>query len=260
MKLAERILLYLSRNPESGDYGTRLPWDAGSGDEALELLNNEFSNLSDMLKNKKIVDFGCGKGKQSAYLAGKMDCFVLGLDINTRLLEFAISHAQSMNIPKDKLLFLDKAPDEMLGTFDYVISQNSFEHFSDPREILDVIKRLLNDTGKLILTFGPVWYSPDGPHMSYFCKLPWAHILFSEKTVMNVRARFRNDGATKYEDVEDGLNKMSVAKFEQLMSASGMKIEFKKYHCIKGLNFLRWIPIFRELFINHISVLLSKDI
>lgn len=75
---------------------------------------------------------------------------------------------------------------------------------------------------------------------------------------MKVRSRFRSDGATKYEDVESGLNKMTIAKFERIIMSSNLKIEFKSYKCIKGINVLSKVPFLREYFINHVSVILSR--
>ena len=93
--------------------------------------------------------------------------------------------------------------------------------------------------------------------MQFFTNVPWVHLLFSEKVIMNVRKLYRSDGAEKFEEVESGLNKMSVAKFERIIKESGMKIVFKNYECIRGLNFLGKIPWVRELFINHVSVALA---
>ncbi len=75
---------------------------------------------------------------------------------------------------------------------------------------------------------------------------------------MNVRRRFRSDGALKYEEVESGLNKMTVTKFEQIILKSGLQTEYRKYNCVKGLNFLSKIPYIRELFINRITCILAK--
>ena len=75
---------------------------------------------------------------------------------------------------------------------------------------------------------------------------------------MKVRSLYRNDGAKRYEDVESGLNKMSVSKFERLIKTSSLEVVYKRYECVKKMNFLSKIPILRELFINHVSVILRK--
>jgi hypothetical protein len=120
------------------------------------------------------------------------------------------------------------------------------------------MKSALKSDGKLLVTFGPPWYAPYGSHMQFFTRMPWVNILFSERTVMRVRARYRSDGAMRYRDVESGLNQMTVAKFEALVKRNGLLLEEGRYQCIKGLNGLGRIPFLRELFVNHISCVLRQ--
>ena len=76
---------------------------------------------------------------------------------------------------------------------------------------------------------------------------------------MQVRNRFRDDGAVRYEDVEGGLNRMTVARFERLVRESGLHVDWKRYRCVKGANVLQVLPRLRELFINHVSCVLRKE-
>jgi SAM-dependent methyltransferase len=154
---------------------------------------------------------------------------------------------------KEQIEFADKLEHRFECRFDIVISQNSMEHFGNPSEVLEQMKFALNRNGSILITFGPPWLAPYGAHMHFFTKIPWVNILFSENTVMNVRSYFRNDGATKYEEVESGLNKMTITKFERTISDCGMRIHYRKYNCVKGINFLSQLPFIKELFINHIS-------
>jgi SAM-dependent methyltransferase len=149
--------------------------------------------------------------------------------------------------------------DSLDGTFDVVISQNSFEHLRDPAGTLATMRRLLAPAGEILITFCPPWFAPYGAHMGYFTKIPWVQLLFSEHTVMSVRSRFRSDGATRYEDVEMGLNRMSIRKFERIVRNSGLKVAWRKYVCVKKLNALGRIPLVRELFINVVSCALVQE-
>jgi hypothetical protein len=76
---------------------------------------------------------------------------------------------------------------------------------------------------------------------------------------MSVRSIFRDDGARTYEDVESGVNKMSVRKFEKIVKECGLRDVYRKYECVKRLDFLATIPFARELFINHITSILRKE-
>jgi SAM-dependent methyltransferase len=156
----------------------------------------------------------------------------------------------------NRVEFREKIDESFYGKFDIAISQNSMEHFLDPVGSLKEMKNLIHQKGKILITFNPPWYAPYGSHTHFFTKLPWVNILFSEKSVMEARSHFREDGATRYEEVEGGLNRMTVAKFEKLVSTCGMSIQSKKYRCVKKLDFLGNIPLLRELFINYISCIL----
>jgi len=69
---------------------------------------------------------------------------------------------------------------------------------------------------------------------------------------MNVRAKFRSDGAKSFEEVPGGLNRMSIRRFEKLVAQSGFEMTHCRYQCIRGMDLLGRLPFVRELFINHV--------
>lgn len=242
----------------AGGAATELDDSQGEKD-ALATLTREFDDFERAVAGRKVIDFGCGEGRQSIALAARYGCKVTGIEANAARRRIAEIAARGAGLTEKQAAFVEKATPAMNGRFDAVISQNSFEHFADPGAILDQFKRLLNNRGKLFITFGPPWLAPYGSHMYFFCRVPWVNVLFSERTVLNVRKDYRHDGASRYEDVEQGLNKMTVARFERLAAASGMRTEFLRYTCIRRMNFLAGIPMLREYFINQVSAVLSNE-
>jgi len=259
MSISEYILLFLSRNLSSADYFQE---DVGAfvGDDALKFLTYVYPDFSAIVSGKRVVDFGCGVGNQSIALAKKYGCSVVGVDSNKKILMKAIENAKSQNIAPGKLHFVEGIFPDMRNSFDVVISQDSFEHFTYPEKVLDEMVSLLTNSGIILITFGPPWLAPYGSHMHFFCKFPWINILFSEEVVMKVRSRFRSDGAKKYEEVESGLNKMTIAKFESIVASCGLRMTYRKYECVKGINWLSRVPLLREFFINQATVILSKAV
>lgn len=255
MRFTEKLLLFLAGKSESNVI--RAVQEEWNLDNALSLLRRVFPNFTSIIVGKEILDFGCGTGWQSVALARNGAKYVLGLETNQKNLKKAQDLAKELGLKK-QIEFTDKLEDRFKGRFDIVISQNSMEHFRDPVKALSEMKMALNQMGIIMVTFGPPWFAPYGSHMPFPNKIPWINIMFSERTVMNVRTQFRNDGAVKYEEVESGLNKMTVTKFERIISDSGMKIQYRKYNCIKGINFLGKLPLIRELFINCISCVLAE--
>jgi tellurite resistance protein TerC len=215
---------------------------AGTPDP-LAVLKREFPDLRARIAGRTVLDFGCGDGHQAAALAA-LGARVTGLDTSAKALATA-------RATYPELRFVESTED----TFDVVVSQNAMEHFPQPEETLRRMLERLRPGGSLLLTFGPPWYAPYGAHMRFFCRVPWIQLLFSERAIMAVRARFRRDGATRFEDVEQGLNRMSVARFERMLD--GLAVTHRHYRCIRGLQFLARIPLLRELFVNQVTVVVS---
>jgi SAM-dependent methyltransferase len=253
--LAEKLLLLLSRRPQAFDYDEgRDHWESR---DPLSELCRYFPDFHTAIIGKEILDFGCGTGYQSVALAQMRAKHVVGLDTNPTHLEKGRELARELGL-QEQVEFTDKFAEAFEGRFDIAISQNSMEHFTDPLGALNAMKAALKDSGGILMTFGCPWFSPYGSHMHFFVKVPWVNILFSEKTVMNVRSMFRNDGARRYEEVESGLNKMTIAKFERLLHECGLRVGYKRYDCVRGLNFAAKLPLVRELLINHVSCILMK--
>jgi SAM-dependent methyltransferase len=222
-------------------------------EDPLSLLKSAYPSFEKWIQGKRILDVGCGFGFQSLEFWRRGAQSVVGLDTNVaaviRANAMAVEHGAAPAVH-----FTDVLPPDAAGTFDVAVSQNAMEHFPDPSAVLKAMISAVRPDGDLLITFGPPWYSPYGAHMHFFTKLPWLNVLFSEDSVMRARARFRSDGATRYEDVESGLNRMSVRKFERLLQSHGLRIGFARYECVKSADFLGRIPILRELFINHVAV------
>lgn len=255
-KVGELVLRHLSEPVSSGavyEHTTAVSRDP------LSTLEREFEIFGEVVAGRKVADFGCGEGHQSIALANRYGCEVVGIENNSARRQTAQLAASSANLSPSQIGFVDKPTEDMRGQFDIVISHDSFEHFDNPGAVLRQLTGLLKESGRLFITFGPPWLSPYGSHMYFFCRVPWINVLFSESTVLNVRKLYRNDGATRYEDVEQGLNKMTVRKFEKLVTTNDMRIEFLRYTCILGMNALSRVPLLREFFINHVSIILTPE-
>ncbi len=246
--LEEKILLKFCAK-ERTDHGGD-PYRA----DPLELIKRVCPELLNEFAGKEICDFGCGTGSQAAAFAKTGAKMVVGIDTNMKRIKEAQEQYQGIS----NLSFFIASDGVSPGQFDVVISQNSMEHFPDPQAAFMEMASLLKPNGKYLVTFGPPWFAPYGAHMQFFTQVPWVHLLFSEKAIMNVRRRYTFDGARRYEDVESGLNKMSLSKFRKIVQTSGLTVIFKKYDCVKGMNGLGSLPILNEFFINHVTYLLLK--
>jgi SAM-dependent methyltransferase len=210
------------------------------------------------IQGKEILDHGSGLGFQSAALAMRGAKHVVGLDVRADHMQIAQDLILRLGL-EDRVEFRECLGPELEGRFDLVISQNSMEHYPDPAGCLAEMVRALKPSGKILLTFGPPWHAPHGSHMHFFTRVPWVNLLFREKTVINVRRHFRDDGARRYEEVEGGLNRMTLRKFDRLLAGAGLRVLYRRNEGVKGLHFLTKIPVLRELFTNNIACELARE-
>jgi len=260
MQLGERILLLLCREPDSPEYS------GATGnytvDNALDFPLKTIPSLLDYIKNKTVLDYGCGPGYQAVALARRGAKSIVGIDINPTWLERARSLAKEHECD-DRVSFLDAesflADSSNREKFDVTFCCGSFEHFADPGKELTHMKSMTRPGGRIVITFAEPWLSPHGSHMDNFCQVPYINILFSERTVMAVRSRFKHDQATRYEEIESGLNKMTLARFERIIRDSGLSVEHQNFFATKNLPLVKKIPFVREFLVSAVTCILAKD-
>jgi len=214
----------------------RLSGSSYRGRSKIEtLLGKDFWRC---IEGKVVIDFGCGTGGDAIEMLRHGPRKVIGVDIQERFLEQARMQARSAGVSA-RCEFV-QTPSE---TADVIVALDSFEHFANPEAVLQTMSRMLAADGRVIVAFGPTWFHPFGGHL--FSVFPWSHLLFTEKAQIRWRATFKSDGATRFHEVEGGLNQMTIRRFEQLVAASDF--EFEDFNCVP-IRKLKWLanPLTRE--------------
>lgn len=170
------------------------------------------------IKDKVVLDFGCGPGAEAREMALLGAKRVIGLDISEKWLHLAREQAENAGIA-DRCEFVTW----LASPVEVIVSVDSFEHFAEPDAVLQNMYSLLEPGGCVFISFGPTWYHPLGGHL--FSVFPWAHIVLKEKALIQWRARFKDDGARKFSEVEGGLNQMTIRRFEGLLKRSPFAVE-----------------------------------
>ena len=182
------------------------------------------------LAGKTVVDFGCGEGADAVEMVKRGAKRVIGIDIREDVLRRARQAVTEEckwpncgpTISKQCIwprCSFTLATEELA---DVIVSIDAFEHFSDPGAILRAMYELLKPAGEVLISFGPTWYHPLGGHL--FSVFPWAHLLLSERALIEWRSSFKTDGATRFGEVAGGLNQMTITQFERLVEASPFRI------------------------------------
>jgi SAM-dependent methyltransferase len=120
------------------------------------------------------------------------------------------------------------------GTFDLIVTTDTFEHFPHPEPVVGEIARVLTPGGRLAALFGP-FGSPLGSHLYEKIYVPWCHVLFPRDALAEALreiARRRAarlaaaDAAAEMAHAEEqvryydeDVNRMSLARFARLVRA-----------------------------------------
>lgn len=200
--------------------------------------------LLNEMRDRVVIDFGCGDGSEAVEMAQAGARRVIGIDIREGALENARRKARQAGV-EERCLFIQPPNDEQIAGLgaDLVVSLDSFEHFDDPGAMLGLMRHLLRPDGRVLASFGPTWYHPLGGHL--FSVFPWAHLLFSEAALIRWRNDLRSDGATRFREVEGGLNQMTIARFERIVAASPFRLDMLETVPIRKLQSLHG-PLLRE--------------
>jgi SAM-dependent methyltransferase len=182
------------------------------------------------VRGKRVIEYGCGAGRQAIEMALAGAQHVTGVDIQEDLLALARAHAHEMGLGACcEFTTSPKQPADIIITID------AFEHFTDPAAVLRSMRSLLNPGGYVQVVFGYTWYHPLGGHL--LSVFPWAHLLFSEAALMRWRSTVRSDGARRFSDVKGGLNQMTIRRFERLTADNGFRIDNLE---LRPIRVARW--------------------
>ena len=214
----------------------------------LDILGNLFWKV---IKDRHIVDFGCGYGDEAIHMARRGAAQVVGIDIRENVLDIARQKAIDAGVENSCRFVSDVAGLHA----DIIVSIDAFEHFDDPGAILDIMAHMLNRDGRVWISFGPPWYHPAGGHG--FSVFPWAHLVFTEASLIRWRSDFKTDGATCFGEVSGGLNQMTVRHFIRLVERSPLRFDYLE--CVP-IRRARWFHnrLTREFFTSIVQCRLAR--
>lgn len=231
------------------------------------------------IAGRTIMDFGCNDGAISAEYLRRGAARVIGIDIDER----AIKRAQELH-QEEGLTFVQSTVSTIPlqdRSVDTVICYDVFEHVSQPTTILKEIYRILTPTGQaLIGTWS--WRHPFAPHLWSTMPVPWAHMFFSEKTILRVCRRIYHspwyvpnmhdydqsgqrltDKYTHESISTDYLNKYLIQDFERAFHATGFS--YKTHPMPFGSRYARWtrfclrVPWLREFMAGYVWFVLMRS-
>lgn len=230
------------------------------------------------LENKIIVDLGCKDGALSSGYIKFGAKKVTGIDIDAPMIDRANKLYASPNIN-----FVLNTPNSIPiedNYADLVVSFDVFEHIADPKTIVDELYRITKPGGEILIGTWS-WYHPFAPHIRSTMPVPWAHVFFSEKTMLRTCRRvYLSDWykptlsdlnekgekiSSKYTNESiptDYLNKYFIKDFEKVFNESDFRCatELTPFNVsiARKTKFILKLPYLREFLAGYAWFILTK--
>ena len=227
-----------------------------------------------MFRGKRVLDMGCGAGGKSLYYASLGAEHVTGVEIVAHYEAEATALAEELGL-SDRFTFVRASAFELPFSdcsFDTIIMNDFFEHVSDPERALREAVRLITPEGKIFINFPP-YYHPTGYHMSDAIHMPWVHLFFTDRQLIEaykelvrglpdemdrLELRFSRDehGVDQYTYI----NRMTLKRAKKIFAALGVKLDYYKEIPLRSyFTLFAKFPPTRELFVKMAVCVVGKQ-
>ncbi len=231
-----------------------------------------------------VLDFGCGEGDLSFFVATLPVKSITGLDLNEDRIKAANSRLQGLNLPVKPRFICASNPhtvDLYDASIDVILCFDVLEHILDYKSIISEWKRILRKNGKVLIWWVP-WFYPYGHHIESLVPIPWAHVIFSEKVLIETCARIYdmpefkprlwdldkngNKKPNKWLDMDrlPDLNRLTITEFERICNRVGFEVEGRRINgfgssfLTKLTNVFTLFPVLREFFSSSVIYKLRR--
>jgi ubiquinone/menaquinone biosynthesis C-methylase UbiE len=266
------------------DYGAYADWRHVS-------LSRSWGSFSDShITGKDVLDFGCGDGQLSLFLAKeKRPRRILGVDINGPAIERARASRAETPIPEGVRVEFAVGTTEALPvadrSFDTLLAFDCLEHVMSPSPILRDWYRVLRPGGRCLIEWFP-YKGPWGPHMEALIPVPWAHVVFGERAMFRTAEMIYDlpEFVPRHWDLDEHgtklpnkwrawssfreqgyINKLDLATFRRLARDAGFRIARLELQSFSGSRLRRFmgrtlmrIPVVGEYFVSFTLIELLR--
>lgn len=250
-------------------------WQYEKGENTIKFYLDSplVSSPYDMFGGKSVLDIGCGACGKTLYYAKSGASHVTGMDVVASYEAEAKALAEELSL-SDRFTFVSgdaaKMPFED-ESFDVLIMNDAMEHVARPEKVLSEAWRVLKKGGRLYVNFPP-YNHPFGAHLSDVIGIPWVHLFFSEKTLIDgykelvsdkpdkdSRIKFRiseNEDGTEYFSY---INKMTLKRFKKIKKSAPFSCLYYYEAPLRGfLTPLARLPYFKEFFVKMAVCIFEK--
>ncbi len=218
---------------------------------------------------KEVLEIACGHGGICCFLAVGGATRVVGVDLDTYRLKIAEAFTINLNRQLGNgcqlpITFQEENACHMSfadNSFDVVIADKAFEHFSDPEGVMRESFRVLRPGGTLLVPLFSSIYSKYGLHIKHGLKVNSANVFFSETTIIRAMKRLAVENPKIY-DLYPGLidnpqrvrdlrrykdlNDITYREFKQMVERVGFEMDWFRPLPTRLGRIVACIPLLRN--------------
>lgn len=210
-------------------------------------LDKELIRTNFDLKEKYVLDFGCGMGHMSMWFAKELGANVDGVDIDANHITVAKEFNKKHQISNVHFALQNIIVNPIDKQYDFIFLNDVIEHIRIDwiQHVLDVL--ILNNLkpGGIIFFSFPPWHGPHAAHLQTITEIPWFQFL-PKRFVINFIKKRNYQLVGKHDLLEEymELNHMTNKKLSKLLRKYRLKKIFRKSHSrlnrigfLKNINF-----------------------
>jgi len=248
-------------------------WQFTQGARTLECFLPQMTP-EQILGGKDVLDMGCGAAGKSLYYLSAGAKSVTGIEMVEHYKAEAEQLAETLGYADRFTFVVGNAVHTGFGDnrFDVVVMNDFMEHVSRPEEALQEAMRVLRPGGRIYITLPP-YYHPTGAHLSDAISIPWVHVWFREKTLIEAYRRLIRGVPDEAERIalrfgkdENGvetinyINHMTLKRFYGILQELELKPCFCKEIPLRSyLAVLAKLPGIKEMFVKMCACVIEKQ-
>ena len=147
-----------------------------------EILGKNFD-----LRGKDVLDFGCGMGNTSLWIASEMGAYVDGFDLDPNHIMVAKELNRKHKVSGVRFVLRNIIESPVDKHYDFIMLNDVIEHIKEDwiPVILDILINQNPKKGGTIFFSYPPWEGPHASHLQRAIKIPWVQFL-PQKYVYNL--------------------------------------------------------------------------
>jgi ubiquinone/menaquinone biosynthesis C-methylase UbiE len=252
------------------------------GENTYNLFRDRMSS-----EDRMILDIGCGNGILAAMYARDGAFKVVGCDLSSASLQDGRAYIARRGLENHVVFILGNAAELLLAekSFDLIVSDNTCEHIIGLERMLAHCYRVVKPGGYMCLKFSP-WLHPAGFHLMDYIYIPYAHVFFGERALLEVLLEMAEKDPKIAESipglrkrppptsfVEMGmspLSKVTVRQFRQMLCRTEFEVRYchlqsfqknARHSAMKAmLDLATKAPWLNEFLTSHIDCILQRPV